>query len=332
VCARTFEFVGYGEEYTGSSPSICADGLVKGASLQLTHWSGNETPAEYKADLSTEIAFRWLKLLDSNPKQQAHYENAVVLNNHCDTDGIMSIWALLNPEKALDYEDIMVKAAAAGDFSEWALTSDRGMQLDIAFTKLIDKAGNDKDAYDQILPQVEELLTTISRRKDLWEEEMAELDSQLDAVLDGHIKTSRLQDNASKFSHASGKIGDMAVLVHPLGFDQVKAPVVTKCFPHYFGIGDGKGVTRLLLAMEQEGGGYMYVYERPAYAWADTVSRPAIKKPNVDAILGSLGPKWTGEDVGMTGLCKTTTPIMTTPDEMSNELLSIERGLLPRLR
>eukprot|EP00961_Rhodomonas_salina_P286371 3869533-Rhodomonas_salina.1 len=83
-------------------------------SLQLTHWSGNETPAEYKADLSTEIAFRWLKLLDSNPKQQAHYENAVVLNNHCDTDGIMSIWALLNPEKALDYEDIMVKAAAAG--------------------------------------------------------------------------------------------------------------------------------------------------------------------------------------------------------------------------
>eukprot|EP00961_Rhodomonas_salina_P286372 3869533-Rhodomonas_salina.2 len=31
VCARTFEFVGYGEEYTGSSPSICADGLVKGA-------------------------------------------------------------------------------------------------------------------------------------------------------------------------------------------------------------------------------------------------------------------------------------------------------------
>jgi hypothetical protein len=50
--ARRFEFVPYGEAYTGNEKSICVDGLVKGADLDLTHWTNNKTPREYKADLS----------------------------------------------------------------------------------------------------------------------------------------------------------------------------------------------------------------------------------------------------------------------------------------
>ena len=42
------------------------------------------------------------------------WRDAVVLNNHFDTDGLMSAWALLEPEKALQHESAMVMAAAAG--------------------------------------------------------------------------------------------------------------------------------------------------------------------------------------------------------------------------
>lgn len=44
--SRRFEFVPYGEAYRGSSgeKTICADGLVQGADLHLTHWTNNKTP------------------------------------------------------------------------------------------------------------------------------------------------------------------------------------------------------------------------------------------------------------------------------------------------
>jgi hypothetical protein len=41
---RRFEFVPYGETYSGGAKSISADGLVKGSDLHLTHWTNNETP------------------------------------------------------------------------------------------------------------------------------------------------------------------------------------------------------------------------------------------------------------------------------------------------
>ena len=47
-CTRRFEFVPYGEKYSGGQKSICVDGLVLGADLDLSHWMNNKTPTEYK--------------------------------------------------------------------------------------------------------------------------------------------------------------------------------------------------------------------------------------------------------------------------------------------
>ena len=80
---------------------------------------------KYMADLSTEIVFKWLKIEENmiiksdgriSKYPSREFLNAVVLNNHFDTDGLMSAWALLEPEKALKYENVMIAAAAAGDF------------------------------------------------------------------------------------------------------------------------------------------------------------------------------------------------------------------------
>ena len=262
-CARRFEFVPYGEAYAGGERSICADGLVQGADLHLTHWSNNkvsqrraaascaphacrragdsdvtcvpprpslllQTPMEYKADLSTEIVFKWLKLGAAAKYPSREFLDAVVLNNHFDTDGLMSAWALLEPDKALQYESVMVAAAAAGDFEEWDL-SDRGMILDIAFSKLAQEAGSDKAAYEELLPKVEELLQTIPKQPHLWQDELAALERAFDLVCDDVIKVSRLEDNKSKFNHAQGDVGDIGIFTHPKDTPCVPGPGVCVC-------------------------------------------------------------------------------------------------------
>ena len=50
--ARRFEFVE--ESYESECRVISCDGLVPGATLDLTHWQGNRTPQRFKADTSTE--------------------------------------------------------------------------------------------------------------------------------------------------------------------------------------------------------------------------------------------------------------------------------------
>ena len=80
---------------------------MKNASLQLTHWTGHATPEQYYEDLSTEIALKFA----ATPEAGKEWSDAVVLNNHFDTDGVMSCWALLEPEAAAKHKDIMIQAA-----------------------------------------------------------------------------------------------------------------------------------------------------------------------------------------------------------------------------
>src|SRR5947209_18475639 len=112
--AHRFEFVDHSARYDGETPAIGCDGLVPGAMLDLTHWQGNRTPAEFKADTSTEIALKFVASPES-----AKWADAVVVNNHFDTDGALSVWTLLEPELAQEYRSLLIAAAEAGDFDEW---------------------------------------------------------------------------------------------------------------------------------------------------------------------------------------------------------------------
>jgi hypothetical protein len=87
--ARRFQFVE--ESYKGNVPAISCDGLVPGASLDLTHWQGNRTPSQYKADTSTEIALNFV----AAPESGERWADAVVVNNHFDTDGVLAAWVVL---------------------------------------------------------------------------------------------------------------------------------------------------------------------------------------------------------------------------------------------
>ena len=106
--ARRFQFIE--ESYEGDIPAISCDGLVPGAALDLTHWQGNRTPPQYKADTSTEIALNFV----GSPESGEQWANAVVVNNHFDTDGILSAWVLLDPEQAMAHRGTVGRRGRVG--------------------------------------------------------------------------------------------------------------------------------------------------------------------------------------------------------------------------
>lgn len=92
---------------------ILVDGNEAGRGLQLSHWPGNTTPRRLKADLSVEIALRFV----TDPDYHASVRGReIVTNDHYDTDGLLAAWVVLNPTVAVDHANALIAAAEAGDF------------------------------------------------------------------------------------------------------------------------------------------------------------------------------------------------------------------------
>lgn len=83
-----------------------------GTDVELSHWIPNRTPARYRADTSTEIALRFAEDADAPPVD-------LVVNNHADVDGVLSVFAATDPASALPHREILIGAAEAGDFWGW---------------------------------------------------------------------------------------------------------------------------------------------------------------------------------------------------------------------
>jgi hypothetical protein len=113
-----FYIEGSGHPRPAAARVIYADGagggsLRPGTDVELSHWVPNQTAPEFKADTSTEICLRYA----SNPAREAF---DLVVNDHADVDGFLALYALLESETALASSDILVGAAAMGDFLAWA--------------------------------------------------------------------------------------------------------------------------------------------------------------------------------------------------------------------
>ena len=174
-----FEFY---TEAIANAPKLSVDGTVDN-SIHFSHWEGNTTPAELKADTSTEIA---LNLVASPNRAALTNGIELVTNNHFDTDGTLSVWTVLNGERALAYRDLLISAAEAGDFSEHS--SDDGVRVSIAIQGSDQASPNNDDgsplarllagkevdddarAYQLVLPDVERLLTNDNNYESLWRE------------------------------------------------------------------------------------------------------------------------------------------------------------------
>jgi len=111
---------------------VCVDGSFP-AKLELSHWRGNLTPQELKADTSTEIAFN---LIESENKEKYLDGIEIVSNNHFDADGILSAFVILNPEFSLQHKKEIINIAEIGDFSEF--TTEDALKQSIVLEQLFD--------------------------------------------------------------------------------------------------------------------------------------------------------------------------------------------------
>ena len=192
-----FQFVE--DLYDGTTPAISCDGLVPGAALDLTHWQGNRTPGRYKADTSTEIALNFV----ASPEAVEKWSQAVVVNNHFDTDGVLSIWVLLDPDQAMARRELLVAAAESGDFDEWPAL-DQGLWLDAAIRALASGAADDAAAYQTVLPQLPGLIDTLDERRDLWGPEWDALQAAVAALESGGLRATRVGP-VGLMAHAAGQ-------------------------------------------------------------------------------------------------------------------------------
>jgi hypothetical protein len=296
AAARRFQFVA--DSYEGSAPAISCDGLVPGAALDLTHWQGNRTLLRFKADTSTEIALNFV----ASPEAVEEWAEAVVVNNHFDTDGVLSIWVLLDPDLAMACRDQLIAAAEAGDFDEWPAL-DRGLWLDAAIRALGSRAADDAEAYQTVLPQLPDLIDRLDERRDLWGREWDDLQEAAAALGSGRLRAD---------SH-----GAIGLMIHAAGQSEAPGPLLARRFL--------PGARRYLLAFERDAGHYDYRYERPHHAWADTVVRPLLPPPDARALAGALGSEWTDEGLaGMTGIVRTHRTVTERPDALILRLAQLD--------
>jgi hypothetical protein len=279
-----FEFY---SETLDNVPKLSVDGTVSN-SIHFSHWNGNETPAELKADTSTEIA---LNLVTSPDRNNFTRNIDLVTNNHFDTDGMLSVWTVMTGERAAQYREVLIAAAEAGDFSEYS--SADGVRISLAIqgsdgaipaddtgsplARLLagHEVNDDARCYELLLPEVERLITNINNYEPLWREGW-----------------KRIVDALESFDRGTSKVVE---------FEDSKISLITLA-PEIFS-GEGFNPTRhsapytaiskfahgeLFVIGIPTSGGWFYRIDYPYYSWAETVVRPKIERRDLTSVLQIL--------------------------------------------
>jgi hypothetical protein len=278
-----FEF--YHEGLAGV-PKLSVDGTVDDA-VHLSHWEGNATPSELRADTSTEIALNFV----ASPRRAELAEGIeVVTNNHFDTDGVLSVWTVLNGGRALALKDELVAAAEAGDFSEFP--GERAVRASVLLqggdNPFVEGVGSplarhlaggaavdERRAYELVLPEVEGVLTRTDDYEPLWREGWAEIERGLESFAGGR---SRVEEDAE----ARLSVVTLAPeLYGASGFDPARHSAPYTALTH-----NARG--EVLLVATPWRGGWGYRIDYPYYSWAVTVRRPRVARRNLSELVGRL--------------------------------------------
>jgi hypothetical protein len=272
-------------------PKLSVDGTVDNA-IHFSHWQGNETPVSVKADTSTETV---LNVVAAPNRQELTRSIELVTNNHFDTDGLLSVWAMLTGERALPLGDKLIAAAEAGDFSE--LSSVDGVRASIVIQgsdSPIDKSGsplvaklagaavNDEaESYVLALPHVEDVVTNTGKYEDLWRDHWKRIETALDSFAKGASTVEEFTDvDLSLVTLAPEIFG-------PNGFDSARDAAPFTAFSKR-----AKGT--LFLITTPLNGGWAYRLDYPYYSWAETVVRPAVRRRDLSMLLERLNQLETG--------------------------------------
>lgn len=309
---REFHFVPYGSTFTSPDshrPTISCDGRIEGTSLELTHWTGNETPDSFYADTSTEMALKFAQ----HPNDE--YKNAYILNNHYDSDGVLSVFACLEPKLALEYASLLQEGAEAGDFGEWS--SDNGIKLNYAIESFLEH--DEESAYQTVLNELPGLLQDLSDTggesyQERWQHGFQEAVNDWKAIQQGKASLKRGP-------------GKMVVVKEPP--DHYLSPYALNRGLVQSGLNQGTTrILRCLVSSSDDNNTFRYRYEMPGYAWVKKlVTRQAVPAVVDGAqLVRQLGSDCWKRSGSMIGICDTTRPIETPPEEVASLLHKLDDG------
>jgi len=266
-------------------PKLSVDGTVDNA-IHFSHWNGNQTPASVKADTSTETV---LNVVAAPNRNELTHSIDLVTNNHFDTDGVLSVWAMLTGERALDLRDRLIAAAEAGDFSEFSSTD--GVRASIVIQgsdSPIDKSGSplaqqiagrpitdEAESYVLTLPHIEHVIKHTGQYESLWRGSWTRIETALDSFARGESRVEEFDDPKLSLVTLAPAIFGSA------GFDPMKhsAPFTAISY-HAHG--------ELFLIATPLNGGWAYRIDYPYYSWAETVVRPKIKRRDFTLLIAQL--------------------------------------------
>lgn len=276
-------------------PKLSVDGTVDN-SIHFSHWQGNATPAEVKADTSTEIA---LNLIASPNRATLTNGIELVTNNHFDTDGVLSCWTVLTGERVLAHRDLLIAAAEAGDFSEYS--SDDGVRVSIAIqgsdqaspnnddgsplARLLagEEVDDDARAYELVLPEVERLLTNINDYESLWREGWQNVAAAIESFEGGKSSVTEYSDSKVSVITLAPELFDGA------GFSPTRHSAPYTAISKF-----AKG--ELFVIAIPTSGGWFYRLDYPYYSWAETVVRPRVQRRDLTGALQLLNARETNPE------------------------------------
>ena len=329
---RPFSFVPYGSSVATTSPAqptISCDGKVPGSTMDCTHWTDNTTPDALYADTSTEIALNLARARLNG--EYSEYDSATVVNNHYDSDGVLSVWACMQPEAALSHSELLVAGAEAGDFGEWSTNA--GVKLDFALSSLC--AADDATAYGTALSRLPALLAELEGgggQSDLWEGGWEQVLEDWASIEAGDVSVEACASSRIalvKQSHASRRLSSAALhrRLAELGLAG----------------GQPAACQRVLRCVREGGGGgrWRYEYEKPGHGWVKRLVSRATVPPVSDGLAARLnshpiggggadnagrGPWVEGGRGGLVAICYTSGWVETPPDVMAQALLAEDEG------
>ena len=266
-------------------PKLSVDGTVDNA-IHFSHWKGNETPESVKADTSTETV---LNVVAAPNRLELTRSIDLVTNNHFDTDGVLSVWAMLTGARALDLSARLIAAAEAGDFCE--LSSTDGVRASIVVQgsdSPTDKSGSplaaqlagrpvsdEAEAYVLVLPHVEHVIKHTDQYENLWRESWQRIETALNSFAKGESRVEEIDDaKLSVVTLAPESFG-------PSGFDPSRDSAPFTAISHH---AHGK----LFLIATPLNGGWSYRIDYPYYSWAETVVRPKIRRRDFTSLVAQL--------------------------------------------
>lgn len=182
-------------------PNVIVDGARNDRTLlTLSHWPKSGSPADLKADTSTAIVFNYL---DAPP---FHVEAEAVSNNHFDEDGLVGIFALLQPALAQRHRDLLIDVAQAGDFGVFERR--RAARIAFVLSAYADRESSPlppnvfslphpeltAELYLHLLDVLPKLLDGVDDYRTLWEEEDAKLTTSEELIEDGLVTIDERPD------------------------------------------------------------------------------------------------------------------------------------------